>query len=198
MIDDPRLLHRVALDEANEFVARVTGEDLGKPTPCGEWSLGDLLAHMIGQHRGFAVAVNDHDAPASAYESVPFDPSSWDSSVARLISAFDHAVLDDTAVLIEVRSAPLTVSWILAAQTLDTAVHTWDIAHALGQWYEPPADVVTAVADLAATIPDGEGRARPGSAFAPALPLDGSPWERALSQLGRDPRRAPASNGGRR
>jgi uncharacterized protein (TIGR03086 family) len=193
---DARVLHRVALDDSSEFVALVTIEDLGKATPCGDWSLADLLAHMIGQHRGFTVAVNDHDAPASAYEPVPFDPSSWDSSVAALVSAFDHAALDDTAVLVEVRASPLPISWIVAAQTLDTAVHTWDIAHALGQWYEPPAAVLAAVADLALTIPDGEGRARPGSAFGPALPLDGSPWERTLSQLGRDPRRTSTPHEG--
>ena len=195
-MNDPRLLHRFAVDGASLLVERVRSEDLGLATPCGEWTLGDLLAHMIGQHRGFALAVSDHDAPKSAYEPVTFDPSSWTESVSALLAAFDHAVLDDTAVLIEVRPNPLPITWIVSAQTLDTAVHTWDIAQALGQWFEPSAEITAAVADLAATIPDGQGRERSDAAFGHALSADGSVWERTLAYLGRDPHGTPAPQGG--
>jgi uncharacterized protein (TIGR03086 family) len=192
MNDDPRRLHRLALDAASQLVAQVKTEDLGLATPCGEWTLADLLAHMIGQHRGFALAVNDHDAPKSAYKSVTFDPSSWTASVSALLAAFDQAVLDDAAVLIEVRPKPLPISWIVSAQTLDTAVHTWDIAQALGDWFEPSAEITASVADLAATIPDGQGRERPDAAFGHAVPAGSSVWERTLAHLGRDPHRTPA------
>jgi uncharacterized protein (TIGR03086 family) len=128
MNPDPRRLHRLAVDAATQFVEHVTIADLGRATPCGSWTLADLLAHMVGQHRGFAHAVIDHDAPEFAYQPVTFDPSSWESSISALLEAFDDAVLDDTAVLIEVSPAPLPISWIVSAQTLDTAVHTWDIA----------------------------------------------------------------------
>jgi uncharacterized protein (TIGR03086 family) len=185
-MNDPRLLHRLALDAACQLVERVSTDDLDLATPCGEWTLGDLLAHMIGQHRGFALAVRDRDAPKSAYEPVPFDPSSWTASVSTLLAAFDHAVLDDTAIIIEVRPKPLPISWIVSAQTLDTAVHTWDIAQAFGQWFEPSQEIVAAVADLAATIPDGEGRERSDAAFGHAMPADGTVWERTLAYLGRD------------
>ena len=192
---DPRPLHRLALDAASQLVERVRPDDLGLATPCGEWTLGDLLAHMIGQHRGFALAVSDHDAPKSAYAPVPFDPSSWTASVSALLAAFDHAVLDDTAVLIEIRPAPLPMSWIVSAQTLDTAVHTWDIAQSFGQWFEPSAEITAAVADLAATIPDGQGRERSDAAFGHARSADGSVWERTLAYLGRDPQGTPAPQG---
>jgi uncharacterized protein (TIGR03086 family) len=195
-VNDPRSLHRLALDAACQLVERVGTDDLGLATPCGEWTLGDLLAHMIGQHRGFALAVSDHDAPKSAYEPVTFDSSSWTASVSELLAAFDHAVLDDTAVLIEIRPNPLPISWIVSAQTLDTAVHTWDIAQSLGQWFEPSAEITAAVADLAATIPDGEGRERSDAAFGHAMPADGTVWERTLAYLGRAPHGTPAPQGG--
>jgi hypothetical protein len=33
-------------------VALVGAADLGRPTPCGDWTLGELLAHMTAQHDG--------------------------------------------------------------------------------------------------------------------------------------------------
>ena len=192
---DPRPLHRLALDAACHLVQRVRTDDLRLATPCDEWTLGDLLAHMIGQHRGFARAVSDHDAPKSAYAPVPFDPPSWTASVSALLAAVDHAAMDDTAVLIEVRPKPLPIAWIVSAQTLDTAVHTWDIAQALGEWFEPSAEIAAAVADLAATIPDGQGRERSDAAFGHARSADGSVWERTLAHLGRDPQGTPSPQG---
>ena len=187
------MLHRLALDAATQLVEQVTIDDLDRPTPCGDWTLADLLAHMIGQHLGFALAVNDGDAPKSAYEPVDFDTSRWQSSVSALLAAFDGANMDDSAVLIEVRPSPLPISWIVSAQTLDSAVHAWDIAQALGRWYEPPAAIAKAVADLAATIPDSDRRDRPGSAFGRRFPRS-MIWERALAHLGRDPIRTSAPN----
>ena len=53
---DVRELDRRAVRASVDMVAKVTIEDLGRPTPCAGWTLADLLAHMTAQHRGFAAA----------------------------------------------------------------------------------------------------------------------------------------------
>jgi uncharacterized protein (TIGR03086 family) len=186
--DDPRPLHRAALADADALVRRVGPKELGRPTPCADWTLADLLAHMIGQHLGFATAVREGSAPADAYAPRPWTVDLWAHSSATLVEAFAEADLDGEAVLVEIAAAPLPMAFVVRAQLLDTVVHAWDVARALGVPYVPSAELVAAVADGAAAVPDDGRRTRPGAAFAPARPVQGSEWERALAQLGRDPR----------
>jgi uncharacterized protein (TIGR03086 family) len=187
MARDLRELHRSALDAAGDQIRRVTSQDLSRPTPCAGWTLADLLAHMVGQHLGFAAAVRDGDAPRSAYAPTPFTPEAWEQSVSALLAAFEDADLDAEAVEVELSPAPLPIAHILSAQLLDTVVHTWDVAQAFGTHHTPADDLVAAVARLASTIPDDGRRDQPHAAFAHALPARGSAWERALAQLGRQP-----------
>ena len=102
----------------------------------------------------------------------------------------DFLAPDARAIVIELAPQPLPIEQIIAAQLLDTVVHTWDIAQALGHRHKPPFEVADAVVQLAPSVPNGPERHTPGSPFGPALPPGGAPWERALAQLGRDPRRA--------
>lgn len=181
---------------ADELARRITGDDLPRATPCADWALGELLAHMVGQHLGFAAAVRNGDAPRSAYAPVAFTLDRWTESVAVLLDAFAGADLDATAVEIELAPQPLPIGRLVAAQFLDTVVHTWDIARAMGEPYQPSAEVSDVVAHLAGGIPDDERRTASGAAFAPALPDRGTAWDRALARLGRDPKWQPETLGG--
>jgi uncharacterized protein (TIGR03086 family) len=189
--EDLRPLHRSALRAADRLVGRVAADDLDNPTPCGSWTLDELLAHMVGQHLGFAAAVRDGDAPRTAYAPAPFSPASWRQSTTALLAAFDAADPGARVVAGELSPAPLPLAFVVGAQLLDTVVHTWDVAQALGTRHEPSPDLVAAVAQLAPFVPDDESREAPGAAFARALPGDGTPWERTLAHLGRDPARQP-------
>src|SRR5579862_2846760 len=39
-----------------EVVSQAGVADLDRPTPCPDWTLAELLAHMTAQHNGFAAA----------------------------------------------------------------------------------------------------------------------------------------------
>jgi uncharacterized protein (TIGR03086 family) len=184
---DLRPQHRAALDVASGYVRRATAADLDRPTPCAEWTLRDLLAHMVGQHHGFAGAVRDGTAPHSAYVPVNFTLEAWDSSVLALLAAFAGADLSATAIEVELAPTPLPIDRIVAAQFLDTVVHSWDVARSLNEPYTPPSEVAEIVARIADGVPD-DGRRETGEfPFARALQHDGTTWERALAKLGRDP-----------
>jgi uncharacterized protein (TIGR03086 family) len=180
---DLRPLHRAALALADRYVDTVADDDLPRDSPCAGWDLAALLAHMVGQHRGFASAVRDGDAPRARYAPVPFTPQAWSASVAELLAAFAAADPAGSVIAAELSPAPLPVRRVIGAQLLDTVVHTWDVARALGQDFRPPDDLLEVVAAMAEAIPD---TARgPGAAFAAALPGQGDPWHRTLALLGR-------------
>jgi uncharacterized protein (TIGR03086 family) len=179
-----RELHRTALDVASEYVVAVARPALQGPTPCAGWTLGDLLAHMIGQHRGITAAVRDGNAPASAYTPVPFTEAGWHDSASELIAAFNGVDLDATVVEIELAPMPISVRRILDAHVLDTVIHTWDVAEAEGREFTPPTPLLTAVRGIADGIPD---RAHgPGAPFAPRLPAPGTTWADTLALVGRN------------
>lgn len=183
MTDDPRNLHTAALSLADDHVATVGASDLGRPTPCAEWTLADLLAHMIGQHFGFARSVRDGDAPVEAYVPVPFTLDAWRTSVADLVAAFAGADVGGTAIERELAPVPLPIRRIVDAQLIDTVVHTWDVARALGRDFTPPEALLAATASIAAGLPDQAYG--PDAAFSTRLDRPGTVWSDTLALVGR-------------
>src|SRR4051812_5163457 len=74
-------MHTDALRVANEWavrtsvavVTKATPDDLCRSTPCSAWTLGDLLAHMTAQHRGFAAAARGDGADLAHWRIRPLD-----------------------------------------------------------------------------------------------------------------------------
>ncbi len=180
----------MALRAADEQVAAVSAADLSRPTPCAGWRLADLLSHMIGQHHGFEQAVRHGAAPVQAYAPVAFTLAGWRASAGALTAAFAGADLAQPVVAAELSAAAIPVSRVIDAQLLDTVVHTWDVASALGGGYTPAGPLLDVTAQLALTIP---ARARgPGGAFGPARPTSGrGPWADTLAITGRGPGTEP-------
>jgi uncharacterized protein (TIGR03086 family) len=190
---DQRALHRQALELATTYIEPIVLDERTLPTPCANWDLGQLLAHMVGQHFGFAAAARNGTAPKSAYRPVRFSPATWRDSVNDLLDAFERADLDATVMQVELHPVqPLPMRFLIGAQLLHTVVHPWDVASTLGQLFEPDRVLADAVLAIAEPIPDEENRETPGAAFAHRLPATGPSWARSLALLGRDPQwRAP-------
>jgi uncharacterized protein (TIGR03086 family) len=185
-IDELRTLHLQAIADATSFTQQLESADLSNSTPCAEWDLGQLLAHMVGQHLGFAEAVREGTADKSAYAPVPFDQQAWGDSVDQLVAAFADATETDRILEVELHPTErLPLEFVLSAQLLDTVVHTWDVASALELTYTPAPQLVAPILAMAEGIPDGDSRTESGAAFGPALaPPDGD-WGRLLALLGR-------------
>lgn len=189
MSTDLRSLHEQALADADRLVSRLRSHHLDRPTPCSGWDLGALLDHMVGQHYGFARAVETGDAAASDYAGP--GPSktlaAWPASLERLSTAFAAADLDAQVRLVEISPElrfPAGVA--IGFQLLDTVVHTWDLATALDTPYRPDDELVGPTLALARRVPGGEARSRPGAAFGPEVPAPtDDPWLTALALLGR-------------
>jgi uncharacterized protein (TIGR03086 family) len=188
---DIRALDARAVRASVAVVSRVSADDLDKPTPCSQWTVADLLAHMTAQHHGFAAAAKGATDP-SAWTTRPLgdDPvPAYRAAAEEVISAF---AADD--VLTRRFSSPeLSTSITFAATTaigfhfIDYLVHTWDVAQAVGIAFTPEPDLVAAALPIAEAVPDGDARLQPGSAFAPGLSAsaDAASWDRVLTMLGR-------------
>jgi uncharacterized protein (TIGR03086 family) len=152
---------------ADGFTARLDGVADGSwasPTPCTDWTVRDLVAHVIGTQR-FALAALEGEEPKEV------------DAAGDLVTQWTEA---RNAVLTNLGN-PERASAILKGgpfgeqpfETLvggvicsDTLIHTWDLARATGQDERlDPAAVVAAAAFLE---PIDDKIRRPG-AFSPKL-----------------------------
>ncbi|MDH6196910.1 uncharacterized protein (TIGR03086 family) [Mycobacterium frederiksbergense] len=189
--------HRTAVLKSIDIVSTVGSADLGRATPCSGWSLADLLAHMTAQHRGFAAAARGHGAddeiwrPETVADAVRADPvGSYAAAAHDVLDAFAaDGVAEATFALPEFGpGATFPGALAMGFHFVDYVVHGWDVAAALGAPYDLPADVIAAVLPLVMMVPDGDYRAAPNAAFAPAVKASGTTdFETILLHLGRRP-----------
>ncbi|MGW4381207.1 TIGR03086 family metal-binding protein [Kitasatospora sp. NPDC004531] len=183
-----------ALKVTEAVVGRVDPDRLDLPTPCGKWTLGELLAHMTGQNHGFAVAAGGELHGVEVWRDRPVggDPAgAFARSAAEVVAAFAKpGLLERELWLPEVRGG----QWFAGAvavgfHLVDYVVHGWDVAASIGVGVEFDPEVLAAALAVAEQVPTGDVRERAGAAFAPALdvPAGAEVLDRILLLLGRDP-----------
>jgi uncharacterized protein (TIGR03086 family) len=193
-IPDLREPHRYAVRASIALVAQITAGDLGRATPCVEWNLGDLLAHMTVQHDGFAAAAHGTSTEIEAWRPRPVGDDFaqvYARAAERVIAAFAAPDLFDREFLLpEVNeSRPIPARQAVSFHFIDYVVHGWDVARALGVPFTLPSDVLLAALPVAEAVPNGEQRRKPGAAFASRrpVPAGSDPLDRILMLLGRSP-----------
>ncbi|MGH3467987.1 MAG: TIGR03086 family metal-binding protein [Thermocrispum sp.] len=142
------------LEQVESLLAEVTPERLGEATPCGEWTVRDLVDHLGQAPVKFARSVRGQEVDWSADAPGHED---W-------LAAYRQQA-DDLRAWRDVEGTPEPgPAW----QTAEFAVHSWDLAQSLGH---PTGDLDPTVAErgyafMRATLAP-EMR---GSAFAPEQP----------------------------
>jgi len=181
-----------------DLVAQATVADLSLPTPCADWTLRDLLTHMVAQHDGFAAASTGDDDLARWQ----LRPLGDDPVVAYRIAA-DHVLAAFAADGVLGRTFPLPESTIgshfsarqaISFHFIDYVVHSWDVARTLGLHLHFPPALLDVALRVAESVPDGDARLKPGAPFAPVIEWTGtSTLDRILALLGRSPTWQPPS-----
>jgi uncharacterized protein (TIGR03086 family) len=169
-------------DHAHGVIAGVRVDQYDDSTPCDEWSVRDLLDHMVGVVAGLGAA-------AAGREPSPFelsdDPAAQfqAAAVAAMQAWRRPGVLDAT---IDAGPGPMPGRVLAGINLLDTATHSWDLATATGQPAALPEDVAAAALEASrATI---SPEIRPGR-FGPEVtaPSGGSTTHALVAFLGRTP-----------
>ena len=189
-----RVLNRRVLETTVGIVAGIKPSQLAAPTPCIEWDLQGLLAHMIGQHYGFAAAARGEESDRSVWAPRPVgdDPlAQYTAAVREVTTAFsEEGLVGRRFLLPEIHEtlrfpAPTAISFHL----LDYVVHGWDVARSVGTVAQFDDDLVAAALAVAEQIPQDASRLEPGALFRPSVsvPEDASPMDRLIASTGRSP-----------
>ncbi|MQA77968.1 MAG: TIGR03086 family protein [Streptosporangiales bacterium] len=191
---DVRELDRRAVLASMEIVSLVQVSDLDRPTPCAEWTLGELLAHMTAQHHGFVAAASGEGGDLARWQVTPgvSDPvSAYTLATARVVSAFAAVGVLDRDFSLPELSTQLTFPGrqAIGFHFLDYVVHAWDVTRTLDVPLDLDDDVLATALAMAQDVPDGNLRLRPGAVFGPGVPVavDASTLDTTVAMLGRSP-----------
>jgi uncharacterized protein (TIGR03086 family) len=181
---------------SHSFVERakqVGPRDWDRPTPCAEWSVRDLVNHLVYEDRwvppllaGRTLAEVGDRFDGDLLGTDPFDAVA--DAANRAEAAFaDPGALDRTVGLSFGPTPALEYGWQMLAEHL---VHGWDLAVALGADGELDADTVR---ECAAWFADREELFRHAGAIGPRVEPtgDASEQDRLLGATGRDPHWSP-------
>jgi uncharacterized protein (TIGR03086 family) len=174
-------------DHTTKIVSGVRADQLDDPTPCREWPLRTLLAHMTGVVVNMGRGASDRELLPSieAFEIQPDDlAAQFRTESDRTLAAWRTRSDADQ---VDVGAGPMPAGVALAINLLDTATHTWDVARSTGQ--DPNLPDAVAVAALACSRQIVTEQSRGFAGFDPPVSVgaDASPTEQLVAYLGRNP-----------
>jgi uncharacterized protein (TIGR03086 family) len=166
----------------------VTTGAMSRPTPCHDWDLRALLAHMNDSLLALCEAIDigrvDLDLGDGVDPSV--DPvASLRNRACRMIGSWTASGRPD---VVSIAGLPLSAGIVTSTGAIEVAVHGWDVARACG----PDRPIPDALAEelvelLPYFVTTGD---RPGRFAAPvAVSAGAGPGERLVALLGRNPYR---------
>jgi uncharacterized protein (TIGR03086 family) len=184
--------------QTNELVASATTEaarvlrgvgrnQLGAPTPCGDWDVRTLGNHLLQVVTALALAGRGAAVPDELWKRdltgdgwvVRFDDEARQAADAWADPAAQHRT-------VTMGTADMPAAFVATMLTADLTIHGWDLARATGQDFHCAESVAeSAYRFVADTAEQGRGMGLYGapvriSGDAPAL-------DRALGLSGRDP-----------
>ena len=124
-----------AVHEFDERLHKVEDDQWSLPTPCEQWDVRALVAHVVDEHRrapyllkgGQAQAAESHfsdDPPGS-------DPKeAWDRASAAALAAFSAPGALESHV--SMPTGQINARDYLWRMTVNLAIHAWDLARAIG------------------------------------------------------------------
>ena len=166
-------------------VDRIQTMQMNDPTPCSEFTVHDVLDHMIGLGGSFSYWFRGEAAP----EPKPHGVYGWvpAAEFREVMDDLLDAVKSDGA-MDRTLSTPMgempgeTFARLVA---FDGLVHGWDLASSTGQTFEVPPAVITSVDEFARGALSPE--MRDGDTFkeATVAPDDATPLEGLVAFSGR-------------
>ena len=177
---DPVRLSERAASYAAAMAERVAAEQLDHATPCSEWTVAQLLEHMVGGTSYLLGALGVDRRPAGT------DAPAYREAVGRCVDALrEPGALERRCV------SPAGFEWSVAEATagtfMDQLVHTWDLAVATGHDSKLDAELTEACVEM--LLPQMPDIGRQAGIVGPevVVPADAPAQDRLLGAMGRRP-----------
>ncbi|TAM88566.1 MAG: TIGR03086 family protein [Jatrophihabitans sp.] len=140
---------------SREFGARVHAvapDRWSAPTPDTEWTVADLVGHLVEEHRWCPPLLHGLDLESArkvvaGTRNLPVGGGTG----ANLAEAWDEAALGSSAAVtergaldrvVDLSRGPTSARQYLGEMTFDLTVHSWDLARAIGYDRPLPEDLV--------------------------------------------------------
>lgn len=126
--------------EVGALIARVGPGQWSDPTPCTEWSVRDLVQHLVGLNLVFAAMLQGQPPPERGADVLGADPV----EAYRESNAMLHKAFAQPGVLEREYRGPLGVATgeqRLQIRLADLIAHGWDLARATGRQLRIPEEL---------------------------------------------------------
>jgi uncharacterized protein (TIGR03086 family) len=125
---DPLIAHQRAQDAFASVLVNVGPDQHSAPTPCSEWTIHDLIEHVIGGNEHVGPWAGDTDEPAARPDDIV--------AAHRAAAAAAHAVFarpDGMSTMFTLPFGEIPGQVFVGMRTSDVLTHAWDLATATGQ-----------------------------------------------------------------
>ncbi|GAC53947.1 TIGR03086 family metal-binding protein [Gordonia amicalis] len=182
---DPRPVFAAATTWVTELLSAVTADQFAAPTPCDDFDVRTLGAHLLATAQRAAALPAGVDVRSMPFIADRFDAQEYAAVVARALELWS-----DDATL----TAPVQVPWgevpgagALWGYVNESLVHGWDLAVATGQPSEAVPKAAAATLAIARQFIPAEIREDPNVPFGVVVePRDGAvPTETLANWSGR-------------
>ncbi|WP_372499473.1 TIGR03086 family metal-binding protein [Streptomyces lichenis] len=177
-----------ATDRVAALLDGVADEHLDGPTPCPQYAVRELLAHLEGLSAALRDAARKELGPmtdADPGAALPVLSADWRTALPRLLGELAEAWRAPEAWQGTTRAGGITLPGQVAGMVAwnEVVVHGWDLARATGQPYAVDEEALKSSYALLEPSDDGAGL------FGPPVPVpDGAPLlDRVIGRSGRRP-----------
>jgi uncharacterized protein (TIGR03086 family) len=117
---------------ADSVISAVKPDQHGDPTPCTDWSVRQLINHLVVGNLTFTSMVTDGPGPDRSQDQLGDDPlGAFRGTVRELRAAFSADGVMDRTYPTPFGQSPGII--LVTMRAMEMSVHSWDIAKATGQ-----------------------------------------------------------------
>lgn len=173
-----------AVETAAGIIANIGPDQWSLPTPCTEWNVRDVVAHLVAGNRVLTMALQGEKPGFDAYQRPVENPAAdFTTSSETMLALLEApgAMTGSIALPYGTMPAPAAAGF----RFVDLLNHAWDLAKATGQ----PTDFAPDLNEAALTMSRAsmQGRERPAGVIGPEqqAPAGASAADKLAAFLGR-------------
>jgi uncharacterized protein (TIGR03086 family) len=184
-------MFRDAQDEFTKRVTKISPEQWAAPTPAEEWTVTDLVSHLVDEHLWMPPLIEGHGLAESEkiVESVRRSSSDQPAEAWEAAALGSRRAVTEPGALerqVQLSHGPTPAADYVSEMIFDLTVHAWDLGTAIGVRDPLPDDLVQHSLRVLESWGDTSAM---GGAFKPpvSVPDDAPLQTRLIALTGRDP-----------